>query len=384
MLAQLQYCGCLTSTHSHKFLLPCLEVIDIERMVDWRLLLVAVCSLLVICSTGVLAAEGLGAIDDEDLEPNETVLQIDLQSDGSAEWRIEHRYRLADDDQEQAFDSLATDIEENESAYLDRFVDRMTSTVESSAEATGREMAVQNASVTAEKRTLPQDYGIVTYRFEWTNFAAVDGEQLTAGDALTGLFLDDETRLLVTWSDEYSLAQADPEPDSSRTGAVQWRGPIDFGPDEPRVVVTSESSADTVAGTDGTVDDTDPTWVGYTVPAGIVILTLLLVVVGGRWWFKTAQTDGHDRTGESVLADSNAESDPADSDLLSNEEQVLRLLADHGGRIKQQEVVQTLGWTDAKTSQVVRDLREEGKVESFRLGRENVLKLAYENDESNI
>jgi hypothetical protein len=43
-------------------------------------------------------------------------------------------------------------------------------------------------------------------------------------------------------------------------------------------------------------------------------------------------------------------------------------------------VVQELDWTDAKTSQVVGNLREDGDVEVFRIGRENVLALPGETD----
>jgi hypothetical protein len=46
--------------------------------------------------------------------------------------------------------------------------------------------------------------------------------------------------------------------------------------------------------------------------------------------------------------------------------------------MKQQEVAGTLEWTDAKTSQVVRTMREEGDLDAFRLGRENVLVLPGE------
>lgn len=53
---------------------------------------------------------------------------------------------------------------------------------------------------------------------------------------------------------------------------------------------------------------------------------------------------------------------------------MLQLLDENGGRIKQKQVVETLGWTDAKTSKVVSGLREEGTIESFRIGRENVLR----------
>jgi uncharacterized membrane protein len=62
-------------------------------------------------------------------------------------------------------------------------------------------------------------------------------------------------------------------------------------------------------------------------------------------------------------------------ELLSNEEKVLRLVEDNGGRMKQKQVVEELDWTAAKTSQVVGDLRDDEKLESFRLGRENVLTL---------
>ena len=62
-------------------------------------------------------------------------------------------------------------------------------------------------------------------------------------------------------------------------------------------------------------------------------------------------------------------------ELLSNEERVLQLLEQRGGRIKQQDVVSELDWTEAKTSQVVGDLREDDEIEVFRIGRENVLSL---------
>jgi hypothetical protein len=85
-------------------------------------------------------------------------------------------------------------------------------------------------------------------------------------------------------------------------------------------------------------------------------------------------TDGEvDADGED-----DAEGEPAppiDDDLLSNEEQVLRLVEANGGRMKQKQVAEELDWTAAKTSQVVTGLRDEGDLDGFRLGRENVLSL---------
>jgi len=52
--------------------------------------------------------------------------------------------------------------------------------------------------------------------------------------------------------------------------------------------------------------------------------------------------------------------------------------------MRQQEVVAETGWTEAKTSQVVGEMREAGTIETFRLGRENVLKLADEDGKTRL
>jgi uncharacterized membrane protein len=56
------------------------------------------------------------------------------------------------------------------------------------------------------------------------------------------------------------------------------------------------------------------------------------------------------------------------------------LLADAGGRMKQADVADELGWSASKTSRVVSDLVEADRVEKLRVGRENVLDLAEDED----
>jgi hypothetical protein len=75
-------------------------------------------------------------------------------------------------------------------------------------------------------------------------------------------------------------------------------------------------------------------------------------------------------------------------ELLSNEERVLALLEAEGGRLKQQEVVEELDWSETKTSEVVTELRETDQIEVYRIGRNNVLALpdtgiGYEFDHKN-
>ena len=132
-----------------------------------------------------------------------------------------------------------------------------------------------------------------------------------------------------------------------------WRGPIEFGTDEPRVAFAS--------------DDRSLLPGNVWLLVGVLGGSILAAVVG--WWLYRRD----DTT--------TATEDPADDvALLSNEERVLQLIADNGGRMKQQAIVQELDWTDAKTSQVVRELRDEGELEGFRLGRENVVRLPDDED----
>ncbi|VTT87703.1 unknown [Halorubrum sp. DM2] len=349
-------------------------------------------------------AGGAGAVPFEggfaqmDVEPDDVSMEVAVGPDGDAQWTVEYRIRLGTDEEEQAFEELRTDVENDTEAYTSRFRDRMVSTAATAEEATGRNMTVSNATVTAERRELPQSYGVLTYRFEWTNFAAVDGDRLRVGDAVDGLFLDDSSSIILSWPDGYRLAETTPDPSEVRDQSVVWNGPVDFSAGQPRIAV---APAGPLAGI--------PT-------AGLLALVAVLVVAGGAVAYRR-RNDAGDDTGvpaagaagtddtatasgaagndgaasatdaggnetvdagaaaATTASDESDDSPPVDSDLLSNEEQVLQLVESEGGRMKQKRVAEELDWTAAKTSQVVTGLRDEGDLDGFRLGRENVLSL---------
>jgi len=171
------------------------------------------------------------------VDPDAVVMRAAVGADGTAEWTVEYRLRLDDDNATAAFESLREDVEANRSAFTARFADGMRRTVWSAENATGREMALENVTVGAERQTFGQEYGVVTYRFGWTNFARTDGDRLRAGDALSELFLDSETTLVLAYPDDYAVENVRPRPTENRTDAAVWRGPVDFGPGEPRLVV---------------------------------------------------------------------------------------------------------------------------------------------------
>jgi hypothetical protein len=363
----------------------------------------------------VLLATGIGVgLDpwrapqpsDARIEYNSTVLRADLQADGDATWTIEYRVELNDPNTTAAFESLRSDVRENRSAFEGQFAARMNRTARAAENATGREMVIRNVSVST--RTEVTDTGVVAYTFEWTNFAVVTGEAIRAGDAVSGIVLDRDSRLLFSWPEGYGVVSLSPDARERRPGIAVWTGPATFAGDEPRLVLATVTPTPTDGATTDRTDRSDGGTTTAPEPGGGIDATLvglfgiaLIGLAAAAWYLRdrgagsVAPGDGPDGAGGTSAASTDAgtgdggetgegnergESRGQPEELLSNEERVLRLLEEHGGRMKQRQVVSELGWTDAKTSQVVGSLRDEGEIEVFRIGRENVLALPGETD----
>jgi len=352
-----------------------------------------------------------GSFSQAQFDSDEMAMRVDLRANGSAAWSVEYRIRLETENETAAFEELQRDIRANRSEYLSRFETNIAATVAAAQNATGREMSSRNFTVQTEQRQFPNSYGIITYRFEWDGFAAVDENTVRAGDALSGLFLDDSESLTLTWPDGYERASVTPSPDDTSTQSVRWAGDTNFGDEQPRLVLESESNAGGESGV--------PTWA-----LGLLAI-VVLGAVAGYWRYRDSQsagpetasdasdsdqvagptqssaqttdptpsagdstTAGTDQRTESTHQDTGPEAGAAtserpDPELLSNEERVIQLLEAEGGRIKQQDVVSEFDWTAARTSQIVGGMREDDSIEVFRLGRENVIKLPDEEASEN-
>jgi len=70
--------------------------------------------------------------------------------------------------------------------------------------------------------------------------------------------------------------------------------------------------------------------------------------------------------------------DGIDEELLSDEERVERLLERNGGRMKQATIVKETGWSNAKVSQLLSAMAEDGRVDKLRIGRENLISFPDE------
>ncbi|WP_247731129.1 helix-turn-helix transcriptional regulator [Halovivax limisalsi] len=360
------------------------------------------------------------------VEIDAILLSVDLTTEGTADWRIEHRVRLDDPNATAGFERTRREIRQNRSAFRVPFAESVRAMATTAQAKTGRAMVVENVTVEASREHLPREYGIVAYEFRWHGFAAT-GDTLRAGDALSGLFLDEVTTLAIGWPEATEPVELAPDPATRRDGGAVWRGPLEFAGGEPRIVLASDARS---FGSDYAAPRSNDAALALAT-AGAVLGSLAVAFVlrrrrrrgksdptreqpegapgtgepahvaeyadpenatgsSGRdsGAVDESQSAGPTEAGRAAAAESGrgtATASPAGADasgertdpesLLSNEERVLELLEERGGRVKQQDVVAAFGWSETKTSEVVGELRAADAVSVYRLGRENVLAL---------
>lgn len=340
---------------------------------------------------------GEGALPEIEIDADDITMEATMDRNGSATLRVIYTIRLDTDADTEAFEELRAEIESEPSSYLDPFAERMNRTVDTAEAATGREMSARGFEIsTTRDSQLQTELGRVIFEFDWPQFAAVgDDGTIRAGDAVDSLFLGEGESLEFRWPEGYAIESSNPAPERAEARLAVWRGPIEFDAGQPRLVLTSGGTVtETPGGSNGEPtdtddgsgsatdtqvdgsgengeqpDDSDGNGPGFATVPVVGAVGLLLIASAAVALFVRKESDG----GQQAPADP-SETTPPD-ELLSNEERVLQLLTQNGGRMKQKQVAEQLDWTAAKTSQVVGDLRDDDEVESFRLGRENVLTL---------
>lgn len=283
-----------------------------------------------------------------------TVTRIELSADGSARWTVTVRTRLETEADAEEYAAFQSRFRENTSRFLDPFERRIRAVVASAAEATGRSMAATDFTAETRIQEVPRRWGIVEYGFTWSGFAAVEGEAVVVGDAFAGgFFLARNDTLVVAPPDGYSIAAVEPSPTDRGDRAVAWTGRKDFADERPLV------RAVPVAATGGptTAPPPDGPDLGLVAPAllGLAVLAGLGIMAYRR---------------RAVPASAG----------LTDEERVVGLLADRGGRVPQSTVVEAFGWSTSKTSRLLSRMAEEGRIEKLQIGRENLIRLAEDED----
>lgn len=302
----------------------------------------------------VLAAAGPGVAGRAEPDADNTATRVAVEADGDARWTVVIRTRLRNDSEVRAYRAFQDRFRDNTSRYLDPFRQRMRGVVAGAAEETGRPMRAVNFSASTSVQEVPRRWGVVSYSFTWTNFARADGDALIVGDVFAGgFYLARNDTLTVSGPPAYATADAAPEPDGRADGVVTWEGRQDFADGQPRVRFAPAGEGRGVPG------ETLGLLAG-----GVVVL---LAAAGGWYWLSRRPGAGGWPLGGGT--------DGAAGAVMTDPDRVERTLAANGGRLKQSELADELDWSASKTSRVLSDMADAGRVEKLRIGRENVVSL---------
>jgi len=351
-------------------------------------------------------------------DPAGLTVAVHVQADGDAKWNVSVRYELADENETDSFASLLADYRNG--ADVGPSADVFRSVANAQSDRTGREMSIQGVSRDGSLTRGENATGVLSLSFTWTNFSVVSGTEIRVDDAFSGGWfgdLRDNERLVVYPPDGYSLDSASP---ASRVvdGGALWDGPQPFETG-PAVTFTRGTTSTGPPGNNGGVP--------WALVLGAAAVALLAGGVAVFLWnnrdlpvdgAETADGDGGvddgpgGPEGGAVAAGATAEAESATEadetaagdaapgetaaggaaageaaadeseeteELLSDEERVERLLRENGGRMKQRKIVEETRWSNAKVSQLLSAMAEEGRVEKLRIGRENLISLPDEN-----
>ena len=337
-----------------------------------------------------------------------TEITVHPDPDGDADWVVSVQYRFTDANETAVFEEVGDRFRAGEigpsAALFENFAASASRNVD-------REMTIEDPDREVFIHDDPDAVGVddddvvavgeLRLTFTWTAFLEEDGENLVLGDALTtannGTWvrtLEDGQSIEVQTPEGYSVSDTPGASLTLRDNSVIIEGPRVFVDDDRIVAVYSPSP-----GPDA------PPW---TLLAGAIIVAALLIAAGllGYRRFGDGGSDGDGSAAGATGPDSGSAGtagavggagagagdtvggSPAgaatagdtgepeeDLSLLSDEERVERLLEIEGGRMRQADIVKETGWSDAKVSQLLSAMADEGRIEKLRLGRENLISL---------
>ncbi|SEN65044.1 Uncharacterized membrane protein [Halorientalis persicus] len=339
---------------------------------------------------------------DTDLNRTDTTFRVGIRSDGDAVWTIRRNYTLGTEARRAAFESTAQEFENGRES---RTVQTVRAAGEQASAATGRQMEISDVT---RRSTVVNSTGQLVLTFTWSGFARKSGTSLYVDDVFLSAdrtwfpTLGVNQTLTIVPPTTYDLISASPRGYSVTNGSLRWEGTesATFGTSPPSVVYRRTGSVTSPNGT----DDSQSGGIPPLVLVGIVVLVVAGVIAyllatrefdvpspasptgGGT----DGGSDGDDpppaatgtaastTDGGTAATATDTGDDEIDEELLSDEERIERLLERNGGRMKQANIVKETDWSNAKVSQLLSSMDDEGRIDKLRIGRENLISFPDE------
>jgi uncharacterized membrane protein len=268
--------------------------------------------------------------------------QVQIKNDGSALWQI-------------MFYSGAADPVDTWSS----FQNKISNLLDLTTNATHRDMNVDENSVQINT-TISSESKITEYTFLWQNFSQVHGNQIVFGDVFkTPAFftqLYGDAALQVSYPSNFDIVSVNPSPnirdDPDKT--MEW--------DRTKDLVDANSSI-VLASTSPSGSSNQNLWQEYVVFSAIVAVAAVLSFVG--FYVSKRRKNVITAAKSSVVVAVNFETE---------EDKVLRILRSTG-IMRQSDITEALGFSKAKTSQLLTALERTGSITRYKSGRDKIVNL---------
>jgi len=317
-----------------------------------------------------------------------TTFRVTLYENGSAAWTIQHFQPLETENETEQFSAYASNFEENETALYRDFVGDAKALTRTGTNKTGRQMDARNFRRSAGVEPA-QNRGAVRMSFLWSNFSQQYTERVVVSDVFEdGFYLGANQRLVFAHDTSMSFTTARTQPSSqsdpqslSTSQSITYAGEQTFSSSRPYVELSQ-------AGTEGTGT---PNATTAEAAAGesmwqfaILLAVVALGAVAAAAWRSGAAGAvlGSDGASGGAVTESGTDAGPdsavPEPELLNDDDRVIQLLEENGGRMKQVDIVETTEWSKSKVSMLLSDMEEDGEISKLRVGRENIISLAGE------
>lgn len=314
-----------------------------------------------------------GAVDTDNFES--TTFELTVHENGDATWTSRYERQLAPNESAE-FEEFVEEFEEDDEGELFvRFTEQAHALTDRGAEHTDREMEASNFNRSAGIDYRPNRMGYVEMSFTWSGFAPVEDGTIIVGDVFAGgLYIEDDQTFVVQSGDGLTFVSV--QPDGQYVGesieeasSVSWNGQRDFPDGQPRIVLEPS---------DGGASAVPTSWL-------LAAVLVVLVLGAGFVWHRSDESTGSTTASTSPVGSAESSStggrsidEPeavASEELLSDEDRVVALIRENGGRMKQVDIVDETGWSKSKVSMLLSDMDEEGTISKLRVGRENIISL---------
>ncbi|MBU7017151.1 MAG: hypothetical protein HXS44_06545 [Theionarchaea archaeon] len=300
-----------------------------------------------------------------------TTIIIYIDTTGSALWIVETRLVLTTREDEELFDEFQKD-ETLKEGKLSDFKERMNLLLEKIKYSKQRSMNMTDFDIFMGKETtVTKTYGVIQLRFLWEGFAVKKDDTIIMGDVFEGgYYLSRNEILIVELPDNYHVETVSPSPDQQKRSTLIWEGPMNFVSGEPAVTIEKDvvqqsekeeeileqEKEEEILEQEKEEEILEPENGKAVLIAsglGLLLIPALIIAV-------TRKKKQKEEPQKLYLDDKNL---------------VIETIRNHGGSIAQKELPGLTGFSKAKISILLNELKEEGLIRKTFRGRENLITL---------